>query len=891
MSLVPHTLLGPYEILAPIGAGGMGEVWKARDTRLDRIVALKVSKTEFSERFEREAHAIAALNHPNICQLYDVGPNYLVMEYIEGTPLKGPLPLDQTLKYAAQICDALDAAHKKGITHRDLKPGNVLVTKTGIKLLDFGLAKFASTMTAHESKPVSAKNDDATLTMALTGKNEIVGTLYYMSPEQLQAQATGKEIDARSDIFSFGLVLYEMLTGKRAFDGASPASVIAGIMERPAPSIASVAPPALDRLLQKCLVKDLDDRWQSSHDLKTELEWIASASGQTATVRSEVMPRRLLPWMVAAGVLAIGLIVAVVGWYRATPPAALKPLVRLDVDLGPDVSLGSQTGADAILSPDGTRLVYVSKGKLFTRKLDQPNATELAGTEGAFAPFFSPDGQSVAFFTGNKVKKLSVEGGEPVVLCDAPLGFGGSWGEDGNIVASLAFGPLLRIPSAGGAPTPVTEPGKGEVTHAWPQVLPGGKAVLFTSSVSLNFNGANIEVISLKDHRRKALVRGGTYGRYVAGSNGAGYLVYVNSGTLFAVAFDLDRLEVRGTPVPVLEQVAYNPAFGSAQLDVSQTGMLLYRSGGAGGGGLVTVQWLDSNGKTQPLLAKPGTYARPHVSPDGQRVALEISEGASRDIWIYEVQRNALRRLTFDAGLGVPAMNPVWSPDSRYVAFAEKGGVFWTRSDGAGKPQLLTQNPVLPTSFTPDGKRLALMEPTANGRSALWTMPLESDGTGLRAGKPELLLQDSFDERTPTFSPDGRWLAYTSNESGPYQIYVRAFPDKGAKWQISIGGGAYPVWSHNGGELFFRSADNRIMVASYTVKGDSIVADQPRVWSEEPLATFGVVGFQNFDPAPDGKRVVALMPVETPESQQTQNHVIFLENFFDELRRKVPLNK
>jgi len=424
MPLSAGEKLGPYEILAPIGAGGMGDVYKARDTRLDRIVALKVSKAEFSERFEREAHAVAALNHPNICTLHDVGSNYLVMEYIGGTSLKGPLPLDQALRYAVQICDALDAAHKKGITHRDLKPANILVAKSGIKLLDFGLAKIGQTV-----KPLG----DATLTMALTGKNEMVGTLYYMSPEQLQAQATGQEIDGRSDIFSFGLVLYEMLTGRRAFEGSSPASVIAGIMERPAPSIADVAPPALDRVLQRCLEKDPDDRWQTVRDLKAELEWIAGAAPEPAPANSTIRKGSRLPW-IAAALLAVGFIAASWIAYRATRPAELKPLVRLDVDLGPDVSLGSTSGVAAILSPDGTRLVYVSKGRLFTRKLDQPKATELAGTDGATAPFFSPDSQWVAFFAGGKLKKLPIDGGPASYLGDASAGYGGSWSEDGSIL-------------------------------------------------------------------------------------------------------------------------------------------------------------------------------------------------------------------------------------------------------------------------------------------------------------------------------------------------------------------------------------------------------------------------------------------------------------------------
>jgi serine/threonine-protein kinase len=497
MPLSPGDKLGPYEIIAPIGKGGMGEVYKARDTRLDRIIALKVSDAQFSERFEREAKAIAALNHPNICTLHDVGPNYLVMEYIEGAPLKGPMPVDQALKYAAQICDALDAAHKKGITHRDLKPANILVA--GIKLLDFGLAKLETSGIGQAPKP-----DDATLTMALTGKNEIVGTLYYMSPEQLQSRATGKEIDARSDIFSFGIVLYEMLTGKRAFEGASPASVIAAIMERPAPSITDVAPAALDRLLKRCLAKDPDDRWQTARDLKAELEWIASSSGHAAAALTPVARRSLLPW-IAAAVMTLIAALGLAGWYRGTRPPELKPLVRLDVDLGAGAPRAFRIGADAIISPDGTRLVYAALGKLFTRRLDQPNAAELAGTEGAFSPFFSPDGQWVAFFAAGKLKKVSVEGSAVTVLCSAVRGSGGSWGEDGNIIASLTIGGALsRIPSAGGEPTSVTELANGEVTHHWPQILPGGQAVLFTGSPTTGtYEAARIEVISLRDHRRK----------------------------------------------------------------------------------------------------------------------------------------------------------------------------------------------------------------------------------------------------------------------------------------------------------------------------------------------------------------------------------------------------
>ena len=566
---------------------------------------------------------------------------------------------------------------------------------------------------------------------------------------------------------------------------------------------------------------------------------------------------------------------------------ALRPLVRLDVDLGSDVSLASPAGADEIISPDGTRLVYVSQGRLFTRRLDQPTATELAGTQGAYEPFFSPDGQWVAFFSPGKLQKISVEGGSAITLCDAPVGRGGSWGEDGNIIAALNNnGGLSRIPSAGGPPTPVTDLQNGETTHRWPQILPGGKAVLFTASTNATaFDGANIEVMSLSDHRRKTLVRGGTFGRYLP----SGHLVYVNRGTLFAVPFDVDRLEVHGTPAPVLDQVGYNAGVGSAQLDFSQTGTLIYRSGGAGGG-LLTVGWLDGAGKTQPLLAKPGDYGHPSMSPDGQRLAIEVSEGSGTDIWLYDWQRDTMTRLTFTGN----AFNPVWSPDGRYIAFRVLGeGMYVIRSDGSGKPQPLTQSKNLqfPWSFTPDGKRMAFSEQDSKTARDLWTVPLEGDSAGLRAGKPEVFLQTPANERYPSFSPDGRWMAYSSDESGTFQVYVRAFPDKGGKWQISNSGGGYPMWSREGHELFFETLDNHIMVAAYAVKGDSFMADKPRVWSEKQIGGNGVSSLKNFDLAPDGKRIVAFMPVETADGQKAQNQVTFLENFSDELRRKVPVGK
>jgi Tol biopolymer transport system component/predicted Ser/Thr protein kinase len=894
MPLASGDRLGNYEILAPLGKGGMGEVYRAKDTKLDREVAIKIVPESFAHdperiaRFEREARVLAALNHPNIAQIYGLEERALIMELVEGPTLAeriahGALPTDEALGIAKQIAEALEAAHEKGITHRDLKPANVKITPAGtVKVLDFGLATAAQPSTA-DGNP----SDSPTLTLdfAATRVGMILGTAAYMSPEQ----AVGKPVDRRGDIWSFGVVLFEMLTGRRLFEGETISHVLADVIkgEIDLSKLPPSTPNAIRDLLKRCL-----DR-----DLKNRLQWIGEAriaidhSGEEpqATAATAFVPqRRILPWAVAAVFAAAFILAAMVAW-RATRPVgqSLRPLVRLDVDLGPDVSLGSQAGADAILSPDGTRLVYVSQNRLFTRRLDQPKAIELAGTEGAAAPFFSPDGQWVAFFAAGSLKKVPVEGGAALTICNASAAQGGSWGEDGSIVAALTgFSGLWRVASSGGTPAPLTELGQGEVTHRWPQVLPGSKAVLFTANrVAATFDGADVNVMSLADRRTKTLVRGGTFGRFLP----SGHLVYINNGTLFAVPFYLDRLEVRGTPTPLLEQIAYSSANGFAQFEFSRNGTLVYRQG-IGGGGMVTLQWLEGGHNTQSLLAKPGYYMRPHVSPDGQRLAMDIAEGSDSDVWVYDWQRDTTTRLTFGGGKGF--VQPVWSPDGRYIVGKTNEGMAWIRADGASKPQSLTKtkNPQFPWSFSPDGKRLAYGETTAANGYEVWTLPVESNGFGLRAGKPEPFVQSPFDERQPAFSPDGRWLSYTSNESGVYQVYVRAFPDKGGKWQISNAGGTWLEWSRNGRELFFRTLDNRIMVASYTVKGDSFAADKPRVWSEKQLADFGPA-VPNYDLAPDGKRIAALMPVEAPDAQKAQNHVIFLENFFDELRRRVPAPK
>jgi serine/threonine-protein kinase len=871
MPLTAGERLGPYEIIALIGAGGMGEVYRARDPRLGRDVAIKVSAERFSERFDREARAVAALNHPNICTLYDVGPNYLVMEYIEGEAPKGPLPLEEVLRIARQMGDALEEAHGKGIVHRDLKPTNIKIKPDGsVKVLDFGLAKLG---------PVSVGDSEnsPTLSMAATQVGMILGTAGYMSPEQ----ARGKVVDKRADIWAFGVVVHELLTGRKLFAGEDVTSTLAKVIEAE-PSWGGV-PPKVQRLLKSCLEKDPKRRLRDIADAWRLLDDVPSGPAR------EGGDAWLWPGVAAALAVLVG--VALWAPWRSEKPVE-RPLVRLDVDLGLDVSLPSSANAGGTyqISPDGTRLVYLSGNpvKLYIRRLDQSKSTELPGTSGAYDPFFSPDGQWVAFFSGNKLNKISVEGGAVVPLGDFPTSNGAAWSEDGSIIVGMALTKgLVRIPSGGGGtPTTLTELANGEIVHGIPQVLPGGKAVLFTTfTVPPEVDKASIDVVTLADRRRKTIVRGAGIARYLATSAGAGHLIYSNRGTLFAVPFDPDKLETRGTAIPVLDDLAYSVPAGVGGFDVSRNGTLVYRRGSGGGGSAtMTIQWLEG-GKRRPLLATPGNYQNPRLSPDGKRLSLIITEGSSRDIWVYDIQRDAKQKLT--SGVGTSA-DPIWSPDGRYIVFGSLGsGIFWTRADGASQPQPLTQSKALqvPWSFSPDAKRVAYME--IGGSPQIWTIPMEEKDGQLKAGKPEQFLKSQSQELFPAFSPDGKWLAYSSDNSGKPEIEVRAFPPpasgQGGKWLVSNSGGQFPLWSRTSQELFYLSGDD-IMAVSYSVKGDSFIADKPRVWAAKTAATW-------LDLAPDGKRAVVLTPVAAPETPKQEHEIAFLENFFDELRRRVPLGK
>ncbi|HTB11536.1 MAG TPA: protein kinase [Bryobacteraceae bacterium] len=851
-------------------------------------------REDLRARFEREARAVASLNHPNICTLYDIGTqdgvgSYMVMECMVGETLaarieKGAIPLAQAISLSTQIADALDRAHRAGVTHRDVKPQNIMLTRDGAKVLDFGLAKSTAKVTPAEE----------TLTNVLTTEGTVMGTPQYMAPEQFE----GKEADARSDIWAFGAVLYEMVTGQKAFQGKSYSTLVGAILATdPAPmSVKAFTPSWLERLVRRCLAKDPEDRWQSMRDVVIELK-TPPPELENAAPSQPRFGRAL--WLVA-GIATLALLVAIVagaGWYSATRPAPLRPLIRLNVDTGEHTPLArariGPNGANMLaLSPDGARLALTLRGedgkvRLYTRLLNQSQVTPLLGTDNAGFPFFSPASDWIGFFAEGKLKKISVEGGATVTLCDAPSGRGASWGDDGNIIAALEQGGTLsRIPSAGGTPVPVTRFNSGETTHRWPQVLPGSQAVLFTgSAVAGNYDGANIDVVSLKTGERKTVAQGGYSPHYLPTSTGTGHLIYLHQTTLVAVPFDAEHLAAGGVPAPILEDVSSTSTAGG-DFAFAQNGAFVYFAGERAQGGW-SISWLDRSGKTQPLHAPPGLYRTPRFSPDGKRLA--FSQGD--EIWVKDLDRDIPSRLSF---LAPQNRWPVWTPDGKNIVFQSTNpaapGIYWIRSDGSSEAQRLTEGKPIayPISFSPDGKRLAFTQTGNAAGPDIFTAPIEGDAGHPKLGKAERFLGTPFAQVHPAFSPDGRWLAYASNESGIFEVYVRPFHGPGGVLQISAGGGGYPVWSRDGRELLFETLDQRVMAVSYTAKGDSFAAGKPQAWSEIRLLETGDTA--NYDLAPDGKRLAAIV-ADDAGSEKGPTHLAYLLNFFDELRRRATASK
>jgi eukaryotic-like serine/threonine-protein kinase len=842
MAILPGRRLGPYEILSAIGAGGMGEVYRARDTRLDRVVAIKVlpthlaDRSELRERFEREARTIASLNHPHICTLFDIGQqdgiDYLVMEYLEGETLaqrlhKGSLSLEQVLRYAIEIADALDKAHRKGVTHRDLKPGNIMLTKTGTKLLDFGLAKLKQEV-APANVPLS---ELPTANDPLTAEGAIVGTMQYMAPEQLE----GKEVDARTDIFTFGGVVYEMATGKRAFEGKSQASLIAAILEREPPPMSSLqpmTPSALDRVVKKCLAKDPEKRWQAASDVCDELKWIAEGGSHSASPTLSTTPRRFHERLLAvtAAIAVVAALILAFLYSRETLPeaAVLRMSILLPDNTTPDFPNGLGLPA---LSPDGKRIVFgaqTSDGKspLWVRSLDALTAQPLAGTEGSAFPFWSPDSRFIAFFADGKLKKIDASGGPALTLADAPLGRGGSWSRDDVIIFAPANtgGALLRVSSAGGASSPISG-----VQGRLPWFLPDGRHFLYQSQPG---NGnLTIRLGSLDGGEGKVVME--------AGSNilcAQGYVLFLRNGTLMVQRFDPKRLVTTGEAVPIAEQIQTVLNTGSVGVfSVSETGMLVYRAGVSAGGLLLT--WFDRSGKQGATVGAPGNLVEFQFSPDRKNLAAAIQEGAKDDIWIYDVLRGLRTRLTFDPAT---AKNPVWSPDGKSIVFASnrKGhfDLYRKSSNGSGLEELLyaDNRDKTPTSWSSDGKFLlyfnsALTQAVSGIGADVWALSLTPEQTGGPL-KPFLVLQASFDEFDAQVSPDGRWIAYTSDESHRAEIYVTPFPPQragpGGKRQVSTAGGSLPRWRRDGRELFYRGLDRRLMVAAVLTKGGALEVGQ-----------------------------------------------------------------
>jgi eukaryotic-like serine/threonine-protein kinase len=891
MALAAGTKLGPYEILAPLGAGGMGEVYRARDTRLERTVAIKILPAHFSsdpvrkQRFEREAKTISGLNHPHICVLYDVGSqdgvDYLVMEFVEGETLanrleKGPLPLDLALKFGAQIADALDKAHRSGVVHRDLKPGNIIVTPTGAKLLDFGLAKPAAPLVSGMTL-TTAPNQPA----PVTEQGTIVGTFQYMSPEQVE----GKELDARSDIFSLGAVLYEMVTGRRAFPGKSQLSVASAVLEKEPEAICTLqplTPAALDRAIRICLAKEPNDRWQTARDLLRELRWIAEGGSQSMPTKAAEKPGGLghQALLLSLGTLLLGAaITCLVTWnLKPTPPALVT---RTSITLPPGQRLAGLDLPALALSPDGTQLAYVAAQdatqQIYLRPLDSLAAKPVAGTEGAMNPFFSPDGQWLGFFAGGKLKKISVTGGSAQILSDAVLPRGASWGGRGYIAFAPSGSVLQQIPEAGGVPQPLTRLEKGEFSQRWPEFLPDGKAVFFMLGASVaNWGKAQIAVQSVDSGERRNLVQGGAQPRYAQ----SGHLIYAQAATLMAAPFDPKRLTLTGTSVPVLEGVSQSSSNGAAQYSISAAGTLAYIPGNVQAAQRRLV-WITRDGREQLLPASPHAFRGVRLSPDGRHAAVAIDEEETQ-IWDYDLSRDTLTRLSFGGNIG---SNPIWSSDGQRIAFSSnKDGpvnIYWQLADGSGGPERLTTSENINTamSWSPDGRFLAFIEINPTTGYDIWMLRLSDR-------KAEPFLRTPFNESVPRFSPDGHWLVYTSDESGRSEIYMQPYPGPGGKRQISSEGGTEPAWNSTGRELFYRNGDKMMAVD---------IATQPRFTAGKPHLLFEghyepTPGSNpNYDVTPDGQRFLMLKPSDTSEATPTQINLIL--NWFEELKHRVPTAK
>jgi serine/threonine protein kinase len=856
----------------------MGEVYRARDTRLDRTVAVKVlpehlsSNPDLKQRLVREARAISGLNHPHICTLHDIGHqdgvDYLVMEYLDGEVLssrleRGPLPANELLRHAIEIADALDKAHRQDFVHRDLKPSNIMLTKSGAKLLDFGLAK----STALGS--VSDLSASPTATSPLTAEGTIVGTFQYMSPEQIE----GKPADRRSDIFAFGAVLYEMATGKKAFVGKTQASLIAAILKEEPRSMSELAPmmpPALNRLVTTCLAKDPDERRQTMHDVLLELRWIAEAGSQAGVPVPVAVRRRTrerLAWGFAG--VAVGLVVALAGswlFLRPQPPEArlIQSYVLPPSSDNPEFALDLMDSGSLTVSPDGRHLTFAARNEegrkfLWIRSLDSLEARPLPGTEDGTHPFWSPDSRFIAFFAGGKLKKIDLAGSPALSLADASNGRSGSWNENGVILFSpTTLNPIHRVPAGGGEATPVTELDKSrnETTHRWATFLPDGRHFLYmagghgTSSTSETHA---LFVGDLESDETKLLLHVRSNAAYASG-----HLLYARDRVLLAHPFDPERLELTGDPVPIAQGVQYEPSFFRALFSVSESGVLAYRSGAVERKS--SLLWIDRNGQEGDSIGEPANYIDVSLSPNETKAAVTLDDPdtGTTDIWIYDLAREVPTRFTFGR---LSESSPIWSPDGSRIAYQQITDIwpdlYVKPTSGAGSEELLVESDTAttPTDWSPDGEFIIYdnFDPQGKTDGDIFLLPLSGERT------PRPFLQTEFDELGARFSPDGRWVAYVSDESGRREIYVAPFPGPDGKWQISKGGGFGAVWTSGGREILYTAPGNKVMAVSIETGPTTLEAGAPIALFEANRVVDGSV-------ARDGQRALAALSAESNQS-------------------------
>ena len=905
MSLTAGTRLGPYEILSLLGSGGMGEVYRAQDTKLGRDVALKILPATFTHdperlaRFRREAQVLAALNHPHIGAIYGLddanGTQFLVLELVDGESLdkriaRGKIPVDEGLGIAKQIVAALEAAHEKGIIHRDLKPANIALTHDGnVKVLDFGLAK--ATEPASGTSLDVTNSPTITSPAMMTGVGVILGTAAYMSPEQ----ARGRPADRRSDVWAFGCVLYEMLAGKRAFDGDEVADIIAAIV-RGEPDWDELPPsvgPAVREVLKRCLLKDRQARIP---EMSVVRFFMADAERQPSAAigASRNGSRRRTARLVAVGGLVAG-ISSVATWLLVRAPIVPAGTARFAVLTSPAQAVGIG-GPDraVVVAGDGRHIVSLNGGalgeggQLLVRAIDQLEAVPLRGLENVRAPFVSADGRWIGFFATGELKKVPMAGGPPITICRVTGGIRGStWGPDGTIIFATndPNTGLFSVPASGGEPKLLTKPdsGQGELDHFFPEILPDGRSVLFNVTKAGGLDSAEIAVLDLKTGRRKTVILGGTSPAYVhlpTRSAQAGYILYASSGALRAVAFDLARLEPTSDPTVVVDQVQVE-ATGAAQFSVSRDGTLVYTSGAGAGFEARSLVWVDRHGREQPITVAPRAYLHPRISPDGSRIAVAIAD-QGQDIWILDPVRPALTRLTFGSAV---EQYPIWTPDGRRVVFrSDRSGlphVFWQAADNTGTIEQLTfatQSLVIPHALTPDGNTLIV-------------------GIGSHIGIERLdnrqkittIAEAQGSQGNAAISPDGHWLAYNSTESGPPQIYVRPFPNVDAgRWQISTSGGFKPIWARNGQEVFYfgLAPESALMAVPVRTNGTFTFGNPSKLFDGRPY--FTAPRDRTYDVSPDGQKFLLIKAVQTAEANSMPPQSVLILNWFTELQQRVP---